>query len=270
MRINHAIPVLVCTSQMMWLFWIFIYSSAMSLVRLIFNASGVLDWMSALTFKSVPVDHAAILFNLALILKKNPTSIAFIVIAYACLVVAVGIVEALLYPYALDTARNTLPDFGRFFWRNWRKITLFLIMFTPIWILSGLLGYLATIITQGTSLSSIPVELIRFAFMSIPLIILIPSRFYFLEGHGFLKSIIESLFNIRVYFRSTILILIPSGCIYVVLIRLAQSSMTNLQLLLSFSPWLYALGALFWPTWSVSVFTTARAFQAINSNKGDY
>jgi len=269
-RIVDAISVLVCTSQMMWLSWIIIYSSVLSLMRLILNSGGMIDWINALTLKSIPVDHPAVLFNHALSLDKGIQGIVFIVIVYLCLFVTVSMVESLLYPYVLDSVRNTLPDFGWDFWRKWKKFALFFIMFTPIWILSGLLGYTATVISQGTNFPTIVAELIKFTLMSVPLIILIPARFYYSDGYGFLRSIMESLLNIQKYFKSTILILIPSGCIYVFLVQLTQNSMTGLQTLLSFSPLLYALGALFWFAWAVSVFYTVRIYQNINRNTGGY
>jgi hypothetical protein len=265
--VSSVLPTLFAISTAMYAGWIIIYSLISTIALNILHLEGISIWMTQLTTRPLLVEHPAILFNLGITLPKTSLNIIFILVGWGCLVILISLLESGLYSYSLNISRRTQTTLIESMKKNWKKMLLFAILFTPIWILAGLLGFLTDLILLKTSLHPLIIDLIRFIFISAPLVILIPARFYFLNGDKFIESILKSFENVKHYLPETVLIIIPTGCVYLSIIWLITSKSDTLHLLISHAPFIFTLGVISWFFWSLSIFLTSRKFIKLKHNK---
>ncbi len=270
MNVDHtSFPVYVTFATLYYSAFIFVASSIVYIYSNILNITGSVSYLLQANGNIFLVDHLATVFKISTSAPKSAQNIILMFIFLVSMLIVLALIESGFYGFVLSASGEANDSFLDSIKKYWKKILLFLICLSPVFILSGLSGFFVEFLLLKTGLSSILAKVISYILMSSLLIPFIPARFYYLNGSSFRESIIFSLENFSKYVTSTFPIIIPVGVLVLIISNTISSNPNSVLTIISYSPVIVILGIVSWFFYAISISKVAKKYIELNKG-GDF
>jgi hypothetical protein len=258
--IKTVFPVLVTYAVMMYSSIILVFSIFSFIIADVLKIFGSTTWVIQINNQLLFPDPFVVTTQLGLALPKTLSNIGIIVAFWFSFFVIQLVFESGLYEYLLSYMSGYDASYFNSTRKNWKNYLVFLLWFTPIWLISAILGFYSQRFFIGLGLSPLLSSMISFVILMLPLIISIPIRFYYLDGNSFLNSCINALENIKYYIIPNLVITIPIGILYVYIFNIIHLKTNSILTLISYSPIIIITGLATWVCWSLAITFSARKY----------